>query len=136
MVHFTFCFFAFMVQLRLFKVFCASNFLAGDGLPILSPFKCINSKTFIKSAGGGDGTAHSDIPDIVFPSDRPSNHDMIPMITDKGKGCARGTTFCEKVDGYPKDFLATILQKEARKYMDLFGEDQVKKKTVRIILNF
>ncbi|XP_026476819.1 uncharacterized protein LOC113382798 isoform X2 [Ctenocephalides felis] len=81
--------------------------------------------TLTRGKRGGEGP-DSEGPDIFFPTDRP-NAGMTPVIADRNKGleCARGSTFCEKVEGYPKEFLSTILQKEARKYMDLFGEDQV-----------
>lgn len=61
--------------------------------------------------------------DIVFPdSDESSWHEPLPQIVGAPK-CAKGETFCEHFDPYPRDRLKAILQKNTL-YKDMWGKDE------------
>lgn len=59
--------------------------------------------------------------DIIFP-DVKRRHKFTP----RNIKCAKGDTFCEKVDDeYPSDCINEVLKKEGQKFQQLFGSDVV-----------
>lgn len=64
-------------------------------------------------------------PDFMFPDDADET-----LFIKSEPECAKGSTFCEWIDGYPSAYVDLILQKDAHKYEELFGADLVIPNTI------
>lgn len=67
--------------------------------------------------------AESDV--VFYEQDEITIPKFIPNFGRSEPKCAKGSTFCTEVEGYPDEYIETILKRESKKYEALFGEDLV-----------
>nr|BBE08127.1 protein spaetzle [Plautia stali] len=101
-----------------------------------------NASTAVRTPSGGwarDKNSTSRIgvgeEQFVFPQDEDNDTPQPevvnrakfkPNIKDQAPPCAKGSTFCEKVDGYPGNALDNIFDNELDQYKELQGQDELK----------